>query len=134
MKSVDEELIRARAQFRCEYCHLPQAGHDERFSIDHVIPRKHGGHDADANLALACLRCNLCKGTNLSGVDVSSGQVVELFNPRRQKWDEHFAWKLETLTGLTPAGRASILVMNMNAPERLLLRRTLIGEGILNLH
>ena len=70
MKSVTEDLVRNRAEFRCEYCHLPQAGHDELFSIDHVIPRKYGGQDDDKNFALACLRCNLHKGSNLSGIDI----------------------------------------------------------------
>ncbi len=134
MMGAIEAFILARAKFRCEYCHLPRAGHEERFSIDHVRPKKHGGQDDHANLALACLRCNLHKGPNLSGIDPLTGSVVELFNPRTQVWDEHFAWKSEALLGLSPTGRASIVVMNMNTPERLLLRRELIVEGILVSH
>ncbi len=50
-----------RDEQRCQYC-----GH--RFSkqdltIDHVMPRSRGGRDTWENLVLACLRCNLKKGS-----------------------------------------------------------------------
>src|SRR4051812_6104719 len=35
-RSMDDatlQLVRSRAEHRCEYCHLPQSGHDEHFSI-----------------------------------------------------------------------------------------------------
>jgi hypothetical protein len=40
-------------------------------------------------LALACCYCNRYKGPDLSGIDPNSGEVVPLFHPRRQQWDEH---------------------------------------------
>jgi hypothetical protein len=125
------QFVRHRAEEQCEYCRLPQAGHDERFSVDHVRPVKHGGEDSYANLAFSCLRCNLCKGTNLSGVDPDNGQVVLLFNPRIQIWHEHFAWNGPLIVGRTSQGRASVWVFRMNAPERIRLRQSLIDEGIL---
>ena len=76
------QFVRHRAAGRCEYCHLPQTCHDERFSIDHVIPRKHNGSESPDNLALSCLRCNLHKGPNLSGIDPADDRIVTLFNPR----------------------------------------------------
>lgn len=130
MDEATLRLVRARALQRCEYCHLPQAGHDQRFSIDHVIPRKHGGTDASVNLALACLRCNLAKGPNLSGIDPASGQIVTLFNPRTHVWNEHFSFSQALVIGVTAIGRATVQVMAMNAPERLMLRRALMAEGI----
>jgi 5-methylcytosine-specific restriction endonuclease McrA len=72
MDEASRQLVRRRADERCEYCHLPQSGHEERFSIDHVVPRKHGGDDSMDNLALCCLRCNLHKGADLSGIDPNS--------------------------------------------------------------
>jgi hypothetical protein len=119
---------------RCEFCHLPQHGHDEHFSIDHIIARKHGGGgDDEENLALCCLRCNLCKGTNLSGLDPLDGSVVTLFSPRRDVGGDHFRWNGTTLVGSTPAGRATVEVLVMNAPERVRLRRALLEEGLLQL-
>jgi len=123
--------IKQRARDCCEFCRLPQRGHEERFSIDHVIPRKHGGNDGAENLALSCLRCNLYKGTNLSGIDPDTRQTVELFNPRRDLWPAHFRWEGSTIVGLTSIGRATIAVLRMNDPERVRLRDALIAEGIL---
>jgi len=37
-------------------------------------------------IALACHRCNLHKGTNLSSIDPDSGDVVSLFRPRDEVW------------------------------------------------
>ncbi|MGD0137772.1 MAG: HNH endonuclease signature motif containing protein [Tepidisphaeraceae bacterium] len=131
MDGQTRQFVRRRANNRCEYCHLPQAGHDERFSVDHVIPIKHGGDDSTANLAFACLRCNVYKGTNLSGIDPISGQVVSLFDPRRQLWQQHFGWNGPVLIGLTPEGRATVAVLRVNAPERVQLRQALLVEGLL---
>lgn len=126
------EHVRSRAGGRCEYCYFPESGHEEKFSIDHVIARKHGGNETAENLALSCLRCNLHKGTNLSGIDPETGNVVQLFNPRGDKWQEHFRLNGTRMVGLTAVGRASVAVMNMNAPERIQLRRTLQIEGALD--
>ena len=97
--------MRRRAGERCECCHLPRAGHDERSSIDHVIAIKHGGVDAATNLAFSCLRCNLTKGPNLGGIDAETAQTIQLFNPRQQAWPEHFQWNGPVLVGKTPEGR-----------------------------
>lgn len=32
-------------------------------SLEHILPRTHGGTDAIANLAIACARCNALKGS-----------------------------------------------------------------------
>lgn len=34
-------------------------------TIEHIVPRHHGGTDAVTNLAAACARCNQGKGTRL---------------------------------------------------------------------
>jgi hypothetical protein len=71
------------------------------------------------------------KGTNLSGIDPISGQVVSLFDPRRQLWQQHFGWNGPVLIGLTPEGRATVAVLRVNAPERVQLRQALLVEGLL---
>jgi len=84
--------------------------------------------DAD-NLALACHRCNLHKGPNLTGVDPVTGEVVPLFHPRRDRWVDHFAfWDLH-IEGLSASGRATIQVLAMNDARRLELRRELLALG-----
>src|SRR6516162_8389791 len=86
-------LVRQRAGLRCEYCHLTEAQSPvAKLQVEHIVPKKHGGVDDLANLALACIDCNLHKGANLTGIDPETGKLVELFNPRTQEWTEHFAW------------------------------------------
>src|SRR5438105_101776 len=108
------QFIRQRANFRCEYGHLPQRGHDQRFSIDHVVARKHSGQDSADNLALSCIRCNLHKGTDLTGIDHPSSDIVRLFNPRRDVWSEHFSWNGAVLVGIMPTGRTTVALLKMN--------------------
>ena len=58
--------IRARAQGRCEYCHLPEEADFAQYEIDHIIAEQHGGQTALENLAYACFDCNKHKGPNIS--------------------------------------------------------------------
>ncbi len=69
------------------------------------------------NLALACIDCNLHKGTNLAGIDPLSGQLTVLFHPRQHQWTEHFAQLGATVEGLTDIGRTTVVVLSMNAEE-----------------
>src|SRR6266446_2474413 len=122
------EAVRRRAGDRCEYCRLPQAAEpDARFHIEHIIARQHGGADDEANLALACHRCNRHKGPNLSGIDPLNSRVVLLFHPRRENWEEHFRLERLEIIGLTATGRTTVAVLQMNAPVRVELRRWIAG-------
>ncbi|MCA9867545.1 MAG: HNH endonuclease [Anaerolineales bacterium] len=84
----------------------------------HIIPIAHEAETSENNLALACARCNLSKGSNLSGIDPISGRIVPLFHPRRQQWKTHFELEGATIVGRTPTGRASVRLLRMNEPER----------------
>lgn len=125
------QQVRERAAGRCEYCHLPEtielAG---PFHVEHVIARQHRGTDELSNLAWACSRCNRHKGTNLSTVDPDSDEVVSLFNPRRDRWEEHFEVAAAVIRGRTPAGRATAWLLQMNAERRVELRSELIAQGL----
>ncbi len=99
------------------------------FEIDHIIARKHGGATAEDNLALACFYCNSAKGPNVAGFDPDSGQLVPLFNPRRQSWPRHFRWDGPRLVGRTRTGRATIAVLAVNDSAFVLLREALIVAG-----
>lgn len=131
MDGRTRQFVRRRAEERCEYCRLPQASHEERFSVDHIIATQHRPDDEPDNLAFACLRCNLYKGTNLSGIDPVSNRITHLFNPRQQAWREHFEWAGPVIVGRTPVGRATVALLQMNAPERVQLRQSLIREGLM---
>jgi hypothetical protein len=48
--------------------------------------------------------------------------VVPLFHPRRDAWSDHFAVRSGRIIGLTRIGRATVRLLNMNAPRRVELR------------
>ena len=127
MKRSVRKFISLRAGHRCEYCQLHESDQPLiSFHVEHIVAKKHHGSDDIDYLAWACLECNLRKSSNLSGRDVVTGRVVVLFNPRRQRWNRHFAWDGAWLVGLTPCGRATVDVLNINAPHRVDLRKLLI--------
>lgn len=119
-----------RAVSICEYCQMPQQYDLLTFQIDHIIARKHHGTDELHNLALACYSCNNHKGPNVAGVDPETGEVVRLFHPRQDKWEEHFEWQGAELHGRTPVGRVTVDVLAVNLPYRIRLRRMLVLEGV----
>jgi len=52
-----------RDEFKCQYCGY-EHGYNE-LTIDHVIPRSHGGKTHWENCVIACKRCNNHKGSKL---------------------------------------------------------------------
>jgi hypothetical protein len=129
MKSSLETTVRRRARDSCEYCRLPQSAYRLSFQLDHVVAKQHRGKSHVANLALACPRCNLNKGPNIASIDIITQLVVRLFNPRRDRWPEHFRWRGPRLLGLTPIGRVTIRLLAINHPDAMALRRLLILDG-----
>ena len=119
--------VQARAGSRCEYCRIHEDDEPFSFHLEHIIARKHGGSDDLSNLAWCCHHCNLAKSSNLSGW--LQGEVVPLFHPRRQNWKRHFRWIGPRLAGKTKCGKATILVLNINADGRIDLRHLLIAIG-----
>jgi hypothetical protein len=58
--------------------------------------------------------------------------AVALFNPRTQKWFDHFRWSDDGLyiLGLTPIGRATVLALHLSDdPEALTVRRYWVVAG-----
>jgi hypothetical protein len=125
-----EELVWQRARSRCEYCQMPQEYDGFTHEIDHVIARKHGGPTVAGNLVLACFPCNNHKGPNTAGLDPVTNKLTPLFNPRRHKWPRHFRWEGPVLVGRTAVGRVTVSVLEINSAERVLLRQSLIDEGV----
>jgi hypothetical protein len=116
------QLVRQRADGRCEYCDLRQDQEPLAFHVEHILSRQHGGQDAKENLALACQHCNLHKGTNLSSLDPQTGELTRLFHPRLDDWNEHFARRGGEIIGLSAIGRTTASLLRMNEDGRLQLR------------
>jgi hypothetical protein len=109
---------------------LSSAFHPAPFQIDHIIARQHGGETELENLALACLHCNRFKGPNVAGFDPNTGEIVRLFHPRHDRWEERFEWDGPELKPLTQIGRVTILVLLINDPEVVAVRKALYDEGV----
>ena len=129
MDFATRDVVRRRAGNRCEYCLLRQEHCELTHHVEHIVAKQHGGRDGPDNLALACHRCNLRKGPNLTGIDPESGEVVALFHPRRDRWAEHFQLGGSRIEGLTPSGRATVYVLAMNDARRMGLRSVLLLRG-----
>jgi 5-methylcytosine-specific restriction endonuclease McrA len=125
-----QELVRHRALDACEYCRLPQSASPYvRFHIDHIVARQHGGQSEPDNLALACGYCNRHKGPNLASCDPTTGELVPLFNPRRDRWTDHFAWNEATIVGKSQVGQVTIHLLGMNDHQQFELRKELQALG-----
>lgn len=129
MQRALQEVVWSRANRCCEYCCIQQARDELGFQIDHVIALQHRGLTVPENLALAYYSCNHYKGPNLAGFDTETGNVVPLFNPRRDRWSEHFCWAGPELMGLTAADRVTVHVLSINERHRVEFRQALIDAG-----
>ena len=119
-------LVVERAHGDCEDCLIHQDDTYSSFHIDHIISRKQRGPTSEANLALACLRCNVAKGTDIGGMVGRPPRLVRLFHPREDVWTEHFRLSSARILPLTDAAEATIQLLGLNASDRLILRRTLV--------
>ena len=125
MRNIPARLRQAvieRANDRCEYCRLAQAGQAATFHIDHIVPIAAGGGTTSDNLALACVACSLHKSARRVAPDPETGSDAPLFHPRLQQWSEHFRWEGLRVVGLTPTGRATVAALEMNRPTVLAIR------------
>lgn len=117
------ELIVTRAGGRCENCQMHQSLQGATFHIEHVIPRTLGGASELNNVALACPSCNLHKADRISVPTGLSDEVVALFNPRLDSWNQHFEWGDYILVGKSQIGRATILALDLNHERRIRIRQ-----------
>ncbi len=122
VSAAARRLAHRRAQNCCEYCGISQ---DDcpfaTFHVDHVIALQHDGGDDPSNLCLACHWCNFNKGTNIASQE--KGELVPLFNPRQQTWDEHFQRQGPFIVGRTAIGRVTVRLLKLNDEDRVRLRQ-----------
>lgn len=128
---IDKNKIIARAGGRCEYCKYPAKYSPSPFVMEHVIPLAAGGETSEETLAYSCQGCNGHKYVKINAIDPVSGELVMLYHPRQQPWEEHFTWSDDKLSiiGLTPAGRATVKALHLNRSEVVNLRKITIRTG-----
>ncbi|MBZ0307763.1 MAG: HNH endonuclease [Anaerolineae bacterium] len=118
-----------RAEARCEYCHIHQQDSLYAHEVDHIIPVKHRGETSLDNLCLACLECNRNKGSDFGSFDPETEQITPLFNPRQQRWDDHFRLEDARIIPLSAEGRVTVFVLKLNDEIRIRARQALIEAG-----
>jgi hypothetical protein len=97
-----------------------------RHEPDHLVPLQHGGLTEADNLALACMRCNRYKGPNLGSLDPETGALVRFFDPRTQRWADHFSLDGPIIQPLTAEGRVTVRILRLNEEERVSERRLIL--------
>ncbi len=119
------EQVSLRARHRCEYCHAPEIIFNFPFEVEHIIPKSLNGSDTLSNLALSCRSCNLYKSTHITGFTPDDMASVPLFNPRKDKWSNHFTVNLADgeIIGLTDVGKATIVQLQMNKKAQVFARK-----------
>lgn len=118
-----------RATGLCEYCLLHERDDWVGFQIEHILSKKHGGRTALPNLALACLDCNVAKGSDLGSMTRSAGILIPFYHPRRDKWTQHFQLHGHRIVPLTETGEVTCRIFGFNAQKRLLKRHAIAMAG-----
>lgn len=123
--------ISEQANYRCGYCLTNQHIVGTLMEIDHIVPIALGGANEEYNLWLACAACNAYKNDRTVAIDPVSQVETPIFNPRTQKWTEHFQWVEggRLIEGVTPIGRATIVLLNLNRQELVTSREYWIRAG-----
>jgi len=115
----------------CGYCRTCAYIIGQPLTIEHIIAVAKGGTSAIQNLWLSYRRCNQFKGVQIDAIDPESDILTPLFNPRTQRWQEHFAWSADAtrIVGLSPCGRATVVALKMNNDDIVSARRLWVSVG-----
>lgn len=126
-----KQLVFNRANGLCEYCRSQARFAIDPLVIDHIQPVSRGGKTIAENLALSCQTCNNYKYTKTEAIDPVTNQSVSLFHPREMVWGHHFTWNEDVTQsiGITPVGRATIALLQINRDGVVNMRRVLAIMG-----
>ncbi len=100
------EQIYLRDRYTCQYCR--KAFPEHKLTMDHVVPRKHGGKTTWDNIATACGPCNFKKGSNkriVPSVMPRKPTYYELLAIRKdfplaipcEQWIDYLDWPADNL-------------------------------------
>ena len=112
-------LVRARAQKLCEYCLIHEDDTYAGCHLDHIISEKHGGLTVFENLAYACPFCNQSKGTDIGSILLHSKELTRFFNPRIDKWSDHFSLVDLRIVPTSAIGEVTERILDFNHHERI---------------
>jgi|SRR5437870_5491991 len=122
-------LVARRADWLCEYCLIAEEDTFLGCHVDHVISEKHGGPTSADNLAYACVFCNQAKGSDVGSIIKSSGAFCRFFNPRTDRWADHFSLSGVRIEPVTEIGEVTARILGFNSLEQLFERHALMLRG-----
>lgn len=102
-----------------------------QFTVDHIVPSSLSGGNNPDNLCLACWDCNLTKGSRTTATDPDTRNVVSLFHPRAERWQDHLGWSDAgtVIGGRTATGRATVDALELNRTVLVEARRRWVAVG-----
>ncbi len=110
---------------KSEFCAIAYFGCE----VDHIISLKHGGATSAENLAYACMFCNRQKGSDVGSVLWQSGAFIRFFNPRTDRWAEHFRLDGVVIMPISEIGEVTTRILGFNDADRVLERQELVDLG-----
>ena len=129
---AERDFIALRAHNCCEYCLILHDYSPDSFEIEHIISLFEDGTNDSLNLAFSCGGCNNRKRDKIKAIDPETQIITSLFNPRTDKWHEHFRWadNFSIVEGITPQGRATVDFLKINRKGLVNLRKALFAYGV----
>ncbi len=123
------KFVIERAGHCCEYCRLHEDDSFLPFEVDRIVSLKHGGGNEPGNLAYTCPHCTQHKGTDLVTFLSNYQDIVPLFNPRTEVWRTCFWVENGVIYPQTRSAEATIKLLKLNEPERIIQRQILMEIG-----
>jgi hypothetical protein len=80
-------------------------------------------------LAWSCACCNRQKGSDVGSKDKTTDEFIRLFNPRTDRWSDHFRLVGVRIVWRTAIGEATVRLLKLNDPMRIEERRALRRYG-----
>jgi len=98
MKPDPRQHIYERDNFTCRYCGWSGVTNFDQgllgsLTIDHVVPKKHGGSEEDSNLVVACHVCNMLKGQEKCSSIENDREIIARKRAKYRTWFENFVLK-----------------------------------------
>ena len=124
---AERGFLLQRANGCCEYCLTRYDFSSETFEIEHILALINNGTNELSNLAFSCGGCNNRKGKIQFALDPISGTISPLYNPRIDKWSDHFVWRddYSIIEGISIMGRTTVEQLKLNRAGVVNLRRAL---------
>jgi hypothetical protein len=118
MRRALRQSVRVRHDFRCGYCGVSETNIGAEMTVDHFVPRIHGGEDSLDNLVYCCHACNEFKG------DYWPAELeLRLLHPLLDDLPLHYREQEDgTILSLTERGANHLQTLHLNRPKLIAYR------------